>query len=117
MSATNFVGLEIDDIQELEREIYREKIYNKFLNDPFNMEKNILKLVRKSKTGKPKHVAKAKKIIDAMTAINNDSQRLLRYDVNHLYWRILIENYEFTPQQMCNIWLLASKASNSMLID
>jgi hypothetical protein len=92
-------------------------MYNKFLNDPFNMEKNILKLVRKSKTGKPKHVAKAKKIIDAMTAINNDSQRLLRYDVNHLYWRILIENYQFTSQQMCNIWLLASKASNSMLID
>lgn len=92
-------------------------MYNKFLNDPFNMEKNILKLVRKAKTGKPKHVAKAKKIVDAMTAINNDSQRLLRYDVSHLYWRILIENYEFTSQQMCNIWLLASKASNSMLID
>ena len=70
---TNNNFLEIDDRQELEKEIYRDKMYNKFLNDPFNMEKNILKLVRKSRTGKPKHVAKAKKIVDAMTAINNDS--------------------------------------------
>lgn len=89
----NFVMLEGFDKEELDKERYREKMYNKFLNDPFNMEKNIMKLVRKSKTGKPKHVAKAKKIIDAMTAINNDSQRLLRYDVAQLYWRILIENY------------------------
>ena len=92
------MGLDIGDIKELDKEIYREKMYNKFLNDPFNMEKNILKLVRKSKTKKPKNVAKAKKIIDAMTAINNDSQRLLRYDVINLYWKILIENYEFTSQ-------------------
>lgn len=51
--------LEGFDKEELDKERYREKIYNKFLNDPFNMEKNIMKLVKKAKTGKPKQVAKA----------------------------------------------------------
>lgn len=58
---------------EVEKEVYREKIYRKFLNDPFNMEKNILKLVKRAKTKKPKHLQKAEKIIDAMTSIHNDS--------------------------------------------
>lgn len=98
LTKLQFVSLGQEDIQEVEKEMYREKIYHKFLNNPFDMEKNIIKLVKKSKTNKPKHVAKAQKIIDAMTALSNDSQRLLRYDVRHLFWKILIENYEFTPQ-------------------
>lgn len=90
--------LEQEDILEVEKEMYREKMYHKFLNDPFNMEKNILKLAKRAKSKKPKHVQKAEKIIDAMTSLNNDSQRLLRYDVRHLFWKILIENYELTPK-------------------
>lgn len=73
-----YQGLEFDDDHELEyqmyrQDVYRQKIYDKFTADPLNKTRSILKLVRKSKTGKRVHVEGAKKIIDAMTAINNDS--------------------------------------------
>ena len=93
-----FVALNKDDILWAEKEMFREKIYSKFLNDPLNMEKNIIKQVKRVKSNKPKHIEKASKLIDGLTALHNDSQRLLRYDVRNLIWRILIENYEFSPK-------------------
>lgn len=41
---------------EVEKEMYREKMYHKFLNDPINMEKNLVKLAKRAKSKKPKHV-------------------------------------------------------------
>lgn len=87
-----------EDIAEAENEMFREKIYHKFLNDPFNMEKHMLKKVRRAKTNKQKHIDKALRLVDALTALHNDSQRLLRYDVRHMFWKILIEGYEFTSK-------------------
>jgi hypothetical protein len=62
------------------------------------MEKNILKKIKRAKTNKQKHVEKAEKLVDALTTLHNDSQRLLRYDVRNLFWKILLENHDFTEQ-------------------
>ena len=58
------------------------------------MQKSIVKLVRKSKNAQRKHVEGARKILNAMTALNNDSQYILHKDLKHLYWLVLIEGYE-----------------------
>ena len=55
----SFVALNQEDKLWIDNEMFREKIYSKFLNDPLNMEKNIIKQIKRVKSKKPKHIEKA----------------------------------------------------------
>jgi phage-related protein len=61
------------------------------------MEKDIIKKVKRAnKSKKPKIKDGTKKLVDAITAVHNDPQKMLRYDIRSLFWKILTENYELT---------------------